>query len=157
MDQTCGQITTSVSPRVHITAVMLVDMACVSTLQAPTIAPVTLQATPGIELHVKVWWLNSLNRNQSLSNTRVSNMLSKALTMCHVSSTLTHDGEERFQVEMSCFVDVDECAEQADGCSDTCVNIDGSFVCVCPEGLMLGYDSLTCQGDISSGVGPTLH
>ena len=32
------------------------------------------------------------------------------------------------------------------GCSDTCDNTDGSFVCSCDEGYILAADNLDCEG-----------
>ena len=47
---------------------------------------------------------------------------------------------------MLCNKDVDECMTNNGGCSDTCDNTDGSFVCSCDEGYMLAADNLDCEG-----------
>ena len=42
--------------------------------------------------------------------------------------------------------DVDECSEDTDGCSQTCSNTYGSFMCSCGSGFTLANDSLGCNG-----------
>lgn len=46
------------------------------------------------------------------------------------------------------FSDVDECAKNTHGCSDTCINTPGSFVCECKAGYSLGIDEKTCAGNL---------
>ena len=45
-------------------------------------------------------------------------------------------------------IDIDECASGKGGCSDSCVNTAGSFVCSCPSGKYLDSDGKTCKGKI---------
>ena len=45
-----------------------------------------------------------------------------------------------------CCLDIDECAVDNGGCSDTCTNTLGSFLCQCPEGYILDTDDQTCIG-----------
>lgn len=42
--------------------------------------------------------------------------------------------------------DIDECVTTNGGCSDTCTNNAGSFVCSCLTGYELDTDDLTCIG-----------
>ena len=42
--------------------------------------------------------------------------------------------------------DVDECSEDTDGCSQTCSNTYGSFMCSCGSGFTLANDNLGCNG-----------
>ena len=43
--------------------------------------------------------------------------------------------------------DVDECAEDTDGCLHTCTNTIGSFICGCNStGYTLDDDGITCHG-----------
>ncbi|XP_022800806.1 uncharacterized protein LOC111338572 [Stylophora pistillata] len=54
--------------------------------------------------------------------------------------------------------DVDECNKNTDGCSDTCINTPGSFVCQCNAGYSLGIDKKTCTDiDECSPVGNCMH
>ena len=43
-------------------------------------------------------------------------------------------------------VDVDECDEDTDGCSQTCTNTVGGFTCGCNDGYVLNVDGTTCDG-----------
>ena len=43
--------------------------------------------------------------------------------------------------------DIDECAEDRDGCAQTCTDTDGSYVCSCTTGYRLANDSLGCDGE----------
>ena len=43
-------------------------------------------------------------------------------------------------------VDINECAVNNGGCSNECMNSDGSYSCTCPIGYALGADGLTCSG-----------
>ena len=42
--------------------------------------------------------------------------------------------------------DIDECANQNDGCDHLCVNEPGSYHCQCRDGYSLGLDVHTCIG-----------
>ena len=42
-------------------------------------------------------------------------------------------------------VDVDECADGNGGCSDTCVNMEGTFQCGCPDGQELDANFRDCR------------
>lgn len=42
--------------------------------------------------------------------------------------------------------DIDECAENTDGCAQLCTNTVGSFTCGCRTGYDLSSDGRTCQG-----------
>ncbi len=44
------------------------------------------------------------------------------------------------------YTDVDECAEDTDGCEQTCTNNNGSFLCSCNTGFTLTFDNLGCDG-----------
>ena len=53
-----------------------------------------------------------------------------------------------FSVVENCLfflADTDEC--ENDPCADgTCVNTEGSYKCVCPNGMELMKDGVTCEG-----------
>ena len=44
------------------------------------------------------------------------------------------------------FVDIDECSENSDNCSQNCSNTIGSYLCSCNDGFTLGSDQHTCNG-----------
>ena len=45
------------------------------------------------------------------------------------------------------FIDIDECADESlNACNQICNNNDGSFVCECNTGFVLGNDLMTCLG-----------
>ena len=49
------------------------------------------------------------------------------------------------------FIDIDECATDADNCDDTngiCTNTEGSFTCACNTGF--NGDGVTCSGNQST-------
>ena len=45
-----------------------------------------------------------------------------------------------------CFLDIDECAENTDNCSQNCSDTLGSYQCVCYDGYTLDSDQHTCNG-----------
>ena len=45
-------------------------------------------------------------------------------------------------------LDINECLSNKGGCSQTCTNTIGSFVCSCQNGFVLDSDNLTCQGKV---------
>ena len=44
------------------------------------------------------------------------------------------------------FLDIDECAENSDGCAQNCTDTDGSYTCSCEVGYDLAYDGRGCNG-----------
>ena len=46
------------------------------------------------------------------------------------------------------FIDIDECAENTDNCSQNCSDTLGSYQCVCYDGYTLDSDQHTCNGNI---------
>ncbi len=51
---------------------------------------------------------------------------------------------------LSLYADVDECQTDNGGCAQICDNIDGSFLCSCDPGYILGTDNFNCEGIIIS-------
>ena len=49
-------------------------------------------------------------------------------------------------ITINFIADKNECAIGNGGCSDGCVNTDGSYHCTCPSGYELGGDERTCIG-----------
>ena len=43
--------------------------------------------------------------------------------------------------------DINECANNSGGCSDGCVNTEGSYYCDCPSGYELSDDKKNCVGE----------
>ena len=48
-----------------------------------------------------------------------------------------------------CFPDVNECGGSLDVCAFRCLNIPGSFRCVCPMGYRVADDGIHCEGIIA--------
>ena len=40
---------------------------------------------------------------------------------------------------------MDECLMGINGCSDTCINTQGSYICECDHGYKLGSDRMNCE------------
>ena len=49
-------------------------------------------------------------------------------------------------------LDINECSAGIDNCDQNCVDVEGSFQCVCGDGYLLLEDSHTCQGCVLPGV-----
>ena len=47
------------------------------------------------------------------------------------------------------YVEIDECAEDTDGCDQYCTNLNGSYVCSCNRGYHLASDGHNCEGIVS--------
>ena len=45
--------------------------------------------------------------------------------------------------------DINECQKNNGGCSDQCVNTEGSYECVCPSGYKVQADQKTCEGMVA--------
>ena len=43
--------------------------------------------------------------------------------------------------------DVDDCGDENGGCSQICINTEGSFTCDCNTGFVLDSDGATCNGE----------
>ena len=43
--------------------------------------------------------------------------------------------------------DIDECAENTDGCEQMCTDTDGSFECSCGDGFSVSSDGKSCDGE----------
>ena len=46
--------------------------------------------------------------------------------------------------------DINECATAKGGCDHDCVNMDGSYRCVCHTGYTLSSDGKTCSGNFTA-------
>ena len=70
-----------------------------------------------------------------------------SLFLAHLGNTLSKSLETCWR-HCFCFLpDIDECASNKGGCSHTCVNLNGTYLCACPPGYEV--DSSTkrvCQG-----------
>ena len=43
-------------------------------------------------------------------------------------------------------LDINECADDKDGCSQICTNSEGSYECSCSDGYILDADGKNCLG-----------
>ena len=50
---------------------------------------------------------------------------------------------------MFCYhIDIDECLTGKSGCQHDCVNLNGSYYCLCRSGYRLRQDNITCDGKL---------
>ena len=54
-------------------------------------------------------------------------------------------------------IDIDECAEDRDGCTQTCTNTVGSYTCSCLSGYRLESDKHTCVGELYNNIPTWVH
>ena len=47
------------------------------------------------------------------------------------------------------YTDINECAEDTDGCAQLCTNTIGSYTCSCRSGYRLAIDGRWCTGEYS--------
>jgi len=45
-------------------------------------------------------------------------------------------------------LDIDECTENIDGCSNDCQNLEGTYICTCPEGFEVDSSKKNSIGKI---------
>ena len=45
------------------------------------------------------------------------------------------------------FVDIDECADGIDGCTQICTNANGTYTCSCSSGYRLASNRRMCNGE----------
>ena len=67
----------------------------------------------------------------------------KIQTYIH-THTLTHI--HLYKHFLSFQLDIDECSNGTHICSQICTNTEGSFICGCNSGFLLGADGATCTG-----------
>ena len=48
--------------------------------------------------------------------------------------------------------EIDECAEETDGCAQTCVDTATSYTCSCNSGYRLATDGHACDGELLRNV-----
>ena len=46
------------------------------------------------------------------------------------------------------FIDIDECTKHISGCTQSCSNTEGSYMCSCYTGFTLNSNGKTCNGEI---------
>ena len=71
------------------------------------------------------------------------------LHMCSFS-TETHSYTYHHLYNNLSNTDLNECSTDNAGCSDTCTNTDGGFVCSCPTGYVVAADFRNCMGKRAS-------
>ena len=54
------------------------------------------------------------------------------------------------------YLDINECEEDNDGCSQICNNTQGSFECSCRDGYTLDGDGKNCSGTRNQSINYTL-
>ena len=81
-----------------------------------------------------------------MAPTHVGVLLAIELTEM-ATHALVHNISLIFRAYFStCLTDINECTENRDSCSQTCMNTDGSYTCGCNPGYELNSDERTCQG-----------
>ena len=105
-----------------------------------------------LTLDVNECQMNNGGCAQTCANTQGSFECSCGTGYNLALNSLDCDGKTTFELLtvvfywLLCTKDVDECITNNGGCSDTCDNTDGSFVCSCDEGYMLAANNLDCEG-----------
>ena len=46
------------------------------------------------------------------------------------------------------YTDIDECEMGNGGCEELCVNVLGTYHCLCPRGFILQDDNHSCEGNL---------
>lgn len=49
------------------------------------------------------------------------------------------------------FAEIEGCHNNNGGCSHTCIEVEDTYQCECPRGLVLSEDNHTCQGRLTGG------
>ena len=57
----------------------------------------------------------------------------------------------------NCDIDIDECTNNTDGCSQICTNNNGGFTCSCNDGYKLNEDGKTCENINDCSPNPCAH
>ena len=73
----------------------------------------------------------------------VTALLVKVSHMCSSTSSKLHCYLILYEPY---YIDVDECAEDTDGCAQICMDTDGSYFCSCEIGYNLAEDQHDCDG-----------
>lgn len=70
----------------------------------------------------------------------------------HFSEKLGRCGKKKISTSRYLYLfvtDIDECSGPQNNCAFRCVNLPGTFQCVCPKGFTLAPDNSHCQGKAS--------
>ena len=62
---------------------------------------------------------------------------------------MTQSRHDMIDIIILLFVDIDECRDNIDNCSQICSNTIGSYTCDCNPGYRIATDGRTCDGIIS--------
>lgn len=54
--------------------------------------------------------------------------------------------EEQCVLIFLSFAEIEGCHNNNGGCSHTCIEVEDTYQCECPRGLVLSEDNHTCQG-----------
>ena len=89
----------------------------------------------------------NVNKDITMSVAVVKVNVNKGITMSVACVKVQNNSVNCVQYKHACYVftDVDECENNLNNCSYMCINLNGSYYCVCDFGFSLQDDGETCR------------